>query len=60
MTEYDVVILGGGSRVAGILQAAAAACRRALLIERLGLASGASTESEPRCRVAIDLPQRTN
>jgi hypothetical protein len=42
------------------LQAAAAACHRAWLIERLGLASGASTESEPRCRVAIDLPQRTN
>src|SRR6202041_3775016 len=45
MKEYDVVIIGGGIPGAGLLQAAAAAGHRALLIERQGLASGASSRS---------------
>jgi glycerol-3-phosphate dehydrogenase len=43
--QYDVVIIGGGIHGAGVLQAAAAAGHRALLIERLGLASGTSSRS---------------
>jgi glycerol-3-phosphate dehydrogenase len=45
MKEYDVVIIGGGIHGAGVLQAAAAAGHRALLIERQGLASGTSSRS---------------
>ncbi|HWX81782.1 MAG TPA: FAD-dependent oxidoreductase [Steroidobacteraceae bacterium] len=45
MKEYDVVIIGGGIHGAGVLQAAAAAGFRALLIERRGLASGTSSRS---------------
>jgi len=40
-----VVIIGGGIHGAGVLQAAAAAGFRALLIERRGLASGTSSRS---------------
>jgi glycerol-3-phosphate dehydrogenase len=45
MNQYDVVIVGGGIHGAGVLQAAAAAGHSALLIERLGLASGTSSRS---------------
>jgi glycerol-3-phosphate dehydrogenase len=45
MKHYDVVIVGGGIHGAGVLQAAAAAGHSALLIERLGLASGTSSKS---------------
>jgi glycerol-3-phosphate dehydrogenase len=45
MKQYDVVIVGGGIHGAGVLQAAAAAGHSALLIERLGLASGTSSRS---------------
>jgi glycerol-3-phosphate dehydrogenase len=45
MKHYDVVIVGGGIHGAGVLQAAAAAGHSALLIERLGLASGTSSRS---------------
>jgi len=45
MKEYDVVIIGGGIHGAGVLQAAAAAGYRALLIERQALASGTSSRS---------------
>jgi glycerol-3-phosphate dehydrogenase len=45
MNEYDVVIIGGGIHGAGVLQAAAAAGHRALLIERQALASGTSSRS---------------
>jgi len=43
--QYDVIIVGGGIHGAGVLQAAAAAGHSALLIERLGLASGTSSRS---------------
>ena len=45
MKEYDVVIIGGGIHGAGVLQAAAAAGYRALLIERQSLAAGTSSRS---------------
>ncbi len=45
MKNYDVIIVGGGIHGAGVLQAAAAAGHSALLIERLGLASGRSSRS---------------
>jgi glycerol-3-phosphate dehydrogenase len=45
MKQYDVVVIGGGIHGAGVLQAAAAAGHSALLIERLGLASGTSSRS---------------
>src|ERR1700690_1042783 len=45
MKQYDVVIVGGGIHGAGVLQAAAAAGHSALLVERLGLASGTSSRS---------------
>jgi glycerol-3-phosphate dehydrogenase len=45
MKEYDVVIVGGGIHGAGVLQAAAAAGHKALLIERQALASGTSSRS---------------
>jgi glycerol-3-phosphate dehydrogenase len=45
MNQYDVIIVGGGIHGAGVLQAAAAAGHSALLIERLGLASGTSSRS---------------
>ncbi|HEY0748082.1 MAG TPA: FAD-dependent oxidoreductase [Steroidobacteraceae bacterium] len=45
MKEYDVVIIGGGIHGAGVLQAAAAAGHKALLIERQALASGTSSKS---------------
>ncbi len=45
MQEYDVVIIGGGIHGAGVLQAAAAAGYRALLLEQLGVASGTSSKS---------------
>ncbi len=45
MKQYDVVIVGGGIHGAGVLQAAAAAGHSALLIERVGLASGTSSRS---------------
>src|SRR6202453_1357655 len=45
MKEYDVIVVGGGIHGAGVLQAAAAAGHSALLIERLGLASGTSSRS---------------
>ena len=45
MKEYDVVIIGGGIHGAGVLQAAAAAGHKALLIERSALASGTSSRS---------------
>lgn len=45
MKEYDVVIVGGGIHGAGVLQAAAAAGHRALLVERKELASGTSSRS---------------
>src|SRR6202035_3012925 len=45
MKDYDVVIIGGGIHGAGVLQAAAAAGHKALLIERQALASGTSSKS---------------
>jgi glycerol-3-phosphate dehydrogenase len=45
MQEYDVVIVGGGIHGAGVLQAAAAAGYRALLLEQRGIASGTSSRS---------------
>jgi glycerol-3-phosphate dehydrogenase len=45
MKQYDVVIVGGGIHGAGVLQAAVAAGHSALLIERVGLASGTSSRS---------------
>jgi glycerol-3-phosphate dehydrogenase len=45
MKEYDVIIIGGGVHGAGVLQAAAAAGHRALLIEKHALASGTSSKS---------------
>ena len=45
MKEYDVIIIGGGVHGAGVLQAAAAAGLRALLIEKHALASGTSSKS---------------
>jgi len=45
MKEYDVIIVGGGIHGAGVLQAAAAAGYRALLIEQRGIASGTSSRS---------------
>src|ERR1700684_2183019 len=45
MKQFDVVIVGGGIHGAGVLQAAVAAGHSALLIERLGLASGPSSRS---------------
>src|ERR1700722_15690604 len=45
MKQFDVVIVGGGIHGAGVLQAAAAAGHTALLIERVGLASGTSSRS---------------
>jgi glycerol-3-phosphate dehydrogenase len=45
MKQYDVIIVGGGIHGAGVLQAAAAAGHTALLIEKLGLASGTSSRS---------------
>src|ERR1700704_5626535 len=45
MKQYDVVIVGGGIHGAGVLQAAAAAGHRALLIERQSLAAGTSSRS---------------
>lgn len=45
MKQYDVVIVGGGIHGAGVLQAAAAAGHSALLIERVGIASGTSSRS---------------
>ena len=45
MKEYDVIIIGGGIHGAGVLQAAAAAGHRALLIERQALAAGTSSRS---------------
>jgi len=43
--EYDVIVVGGGIHGAGVLQAAAAAGYRTLLIERQALASGTSSRS---------------
>ena len=45
MQDYDVVVVGGGIHGAGVLQAAAAAGHRALLLEQHGLASGTSSRS---------------
>jgi glycerol-3-phosphate dehydrogenase len=45
MQEFDVVIVGGGIHGAGVLQAAAAAGHRALLLEQTGFASGTSSRS---------------
>jgi glycerol-3-phosphate dehydrogenase len=45
MKQYDVIIVGGGIHGAGVLQAALAAGHDALLIERVGLASGTSSRS---------------
>ena len=45
MKEYDVIVIGGGIHGAGVLQAAAAAGHKALLIERQALASGTSSRS---------------
>jgi glycerol-3-phosphate dehydrogenase len=45
MKEYDILVIGGGIHGAGVLQAAAAAGHRCLLIERKGLASGTSSRS---------------
>jgi glycerol-3-phosphate dehydrogenase len=45
MTEFDVIVIGGGIHGAGVLQAAAAAGHEALLIERRALASGTSSRS---------------
>ncbi len=45
VNEFDVVVVGGGIHGAGVLQAAAAAGCRALLIERRALASGTSGRS---------------
>jgi glycerol-3-phosphate dehydrogenase len=43
--QYDVIVVGGGIHGAGVLQAAAAAGYRALLIEKGALASGTSSRS---------------
>jgi glycerol-3-phosphate dehydrogenase len=45
MKEYDVIVVGGGIHGAGVLQAAAAAGYKGLLIEKHGLASGTSSRS---------------
>ncbi|GAC1309284.1 MAG: FAD-dependent oxidoreductase [Steroidobacteraceae bacterium] len=45
MEEYDVIVVGGGIHGAGVLQAAAAAGYRALLVEKRALASGTSGRS---------------
>jgi glycerol-3-phosphate dehydrogenase len=45
MKEYDVVVIGGGIHGVGVLQAAAAAGYRTLLIERRSLAAGTSSRS---------------
>lgn len=45
MTEFDVIVIGGGIHGAGVLQATAAAGHKALLIERRALASGTSSRS---------------
>jgi len=45
MQDYDVIIVGGGIHGAGVLQAAAAAGHRALLIERRAIAAGTSSRS---------------
>ena len=45
MKEFDVVVIGGGIHGAGVLQAAAAAGHRCLLIEKKALASGTSSRS---------------
>ena len=45
MKDYDVVVIGGGIHGAGVLQAAAAAGHKCLLIERKALASGTSSRS---------------
>jgi glycerol-3-phosphate dehydrogenase len=45
MSEYDVIVVGGGIHGAGVLQAAVAAGHRALLVERRALASGTSSRS---------------
>ncbi|MFI4891427.1 MAG: glycerol-3-phosphate dehydrogenase/oxidase [Steroidobacterales bacterium] len=45
MQDYDVVVVGGGIHGAGVLQAAAAAGHRALLLEQHALASGTSSRS---------------
>jgi len=45
MKEYDVIIIGGGIHGVGVLQAAAAAGHKALLVERQALASGTSSRS---------------
>ncbi len=45
MKNHDVIIVGGGIHGAGVLQAAVAAGYSALLIERLGVASGTSSRS---------------
>jgi glycerol-3-phosphate dehydrogenase len=45
MQEYDVIIVGGGIHGAGVLQAAAAAGHRALLLEQRAIASGTSSRS---------------
>ena len=45
MTDFDVVVVGGGIHGAGVLQAAAAAGHRTLLIERKELAAGTSSRS---------------
>src|ERR1700684_3648970 len=45
MKDYDVIVVGGGIHGAGVLQAAAAAGHRALLLEKGALASGTSSRS---------------
>jgi glycine/D-amino acid oxidase-like deaminating enzyme len=45
MKEYDVIVVGGGIHGAGVLQAAAAAGYRGLLIEKRTLASATSRRS---------------
>src|SRR5580693_10304486 len=45
MRAFDVVVVGGGIHGAGVLQAAAAAGHRALLLEKGALASGTSSRS---------------
>src|ERR1700727_928495 len=45
MQAFDVVVVGGGIHGAGVLQAAAAAGHKALLIEKGALASGTSSRS---------------
>ncbi len=45
MNDYDVIVISGGIHGAGVLQAAAAAGHRALLIEQRALASGTSSKS---------------